>query len=169
MSALDPVIPHLKALHIGFLVVWIAGVLALPAMLARHDRAINPSDFIRIRNATHYAYVWVITPAAIVAIATGTALIFLRDVFTSWMFAKLICVAGLVALHAWVGHTIVAVAETEGQHEPAGALLPNLLTVCTVAAILIFVLAKPDLGDLPMPGWLLQPLRRDLPFDVPSP
>ena len=32
---LEPVIPHLKALHVALLAVWTAGLLALPRMLSR--------------------------------------------------------------------------------------------------------------------------------------
>lgn len=167
--SLEAIIPHLKALHAGFIAVWIAGLLALPAMLARHDRAIGQADFTRIRHATHYGYVWAVTPAAVLAVGSGTALIFLREVFAPWLFAKLVCVAALVAIHAWVGHTIVAVAETEGRHEPPEPLVPTLLLSAVVTAVLFLVLAKPELDELPLPGWLLQPLDRDLPFDVPSP
>jgi len=169
MSGLESIIPHLKALHVGFIAIWMAGLLALPAMLARHDRAIGQADFQRIRTATHYGYVWAITPVAALAIATGMALIFLRGVFVPWMFAKLVLVAMLVALHTWIGHTIIDVVETEGKHEPPRPLLPILVLCLVVAGILFLVLSKPDLTTLPMPDWLRQPLGRELPFDVPSP
>jgi len=168
VSWVEGLIPHVKALHLGFLAVWVAGLFALPRMLARHDRVIVQAEFAQIRRATHYGYVWVITPAAILAISTGSALIFMRDVFTVWIFAKLILVAGLVGVHAWVGHTIVAVAETEGQHEPPEPLVPTIAVLCLVIAILSLVLAKPELDELPMPSWLLTPLGRQLPFDIPS-
>jgi uncharacterized membrane protein len=169
MSALEGLIPHLKALHVSLVALWMAGLAALPAMLARHDPAIGQSDFTRIRQATHYGYVWLVTPMAVLAVASGTALIFLREVFTGWMFAKLVAVAGLVALHAWVGHTIIAVAETEGRHDPPGPAVPTLVLGTLVLAVLVLVLAKPELDEVPLPGWLLQPLGRELPFDVPSP
>ena len=165
MTALDPVIPHLKAVHIGFLAIWIAGLAALPAMLARHDRAIGQGDFARIRQATHYGYVWVVTPAAVLTVASGTTLIFLREVFVGWMFAKLIGVAGLVTVHAWVGHTIVAVAETEGRHEPPGPYLPTLILAVLVLGVLALVLAKPELDELPVPGWLETKTEIDIPFE----
>jgi uncharacterized membrane protein len=136
-------------------------------MLARHDPAIGQADFTRIRHATHYGYVWGITPAAVLAIASGATLIFLREVFTGWMFAKLVLVGGLVTVHAWVGHTVVKVAETEGRHEPPGPLVPTLALVAVVTGILFLVLAKPELGELPIPGWLLEPRGGQLPFDVP--
>lgn len=168
MSIAD-LIPHLKAVHISFLAIWMAGLAALPNMLARHDNAVARADFKRIREATHYGYVWAITPAAAIAVGSGMALIFLREVFTPWMFAKLVLVAGLVTLHAWVGHTIVNVAETEGKHEPPGPFLPTVVLCLLATGVLFLVLAKPDLGQLPVPEWLAQPLGRDLPFAVPNP
>ena len=168
MSWVEGVIPHIKALHLSFVAVWVAGLFALPRMLARHDRAIAQAEFAQIRRATHFGYVWVITPAAVLAIFTGLALIFMRDVFTVWIFAKLVLVTGLVAMHAWVGHTIIAVAETEGEHEPPEPLIPTMVVLGLVIAILCLVLSKPDLGEIAMPSWLLKPLGRQLPFDTPS-
>ena len=161
-------IPHLKALHLGFLALWTAGLFALPQMLARHDRSLLKSEFTQIRRATHYSYVWAVTPAAVLAIATGAALIFLREVFTVWLFAKLVLVTGLVAVHAWIGHTIITVAETDGRHEPPDALVPGLILVGLILGILVLVLAKPELEELPVPAWLQAPLGRSLPFDVPN-
>ncbi|OZA10358.1 MAG: hypothetical protein B7Y02_10850 [Rhodobacterales bacterium 17-64-5] len=173
MIWLDGLIPHVKALHLIFVSIWMAGLLALPRMLARHDRAIVQAQFAEIRRATHYGYVWVITPAAVLAIASGTVLIFLRDVFTVWLFGKFILIAGLVALHAWVGHTIIEVAETKGEHEPPEPLIPTILIACLFIGILVLVLAKPDLADpdfidAALPSWLLEPLGRQLPFDIPN-
>lgn len=165
---LDGLVPHLKALHLGFLSIWVAGLFALPRMLARHDRAVVQAEFAQIRRATHYGYVWIVTPAAVAAIASGTTLVFLRDVFTVWIFAKVVLVTGLVAMHAWIGHTIIEVAETAGRHEPPEPLVPTILIFGLVVGILVLVLAKPDLQAVPMPSWLMTPLGRHLPFDVPN-
>ena len=168
MTWADALVPHIKALHHGFLAFWVAGLIALPQMLARHDRAVVQGEFEQIRRATHFGYVWFITPAAILTIGSGGALIFMRDVFTVWIMAKLVLVTGLVAVHAWVGHTIIEVAETEGQHEPPEPMLSTVIIGGLVIGILSLVLAKPELDELPMPSWLLTPLGRQLPFDVPS-
>jgi protoporphyrinogen IX oxidase len=169
MTAFEQIIPHVKALHMGFVALWMAGLLALPAMLSRHDAAIRQADFERIRQATHYGYIWAVTPLAALAVGTGLALIFLREVFALWMFGKLVLVAALVTLHAWIGHTIVAIAETGGRREPPDALVPNLALCALVAGVLFLVLAKPRLVELPMPAWLTQPVGGNLPFDVPNP
>ncbi|MCB5177541.1 MULTISPECIES: CopD family protein [Microvirga] len=164
---LNPTIPYLKALHIAMLSLWCAGLFALPLMLARHDPAIGQADYARIRRATHFGYTFVITPAAVIAIASGTLLIFLREVFVLWMFAKLVFVALLVSFHAWVSYIIVAVAETEGSHTPPEPLVPTLLLMVPILAILTLVLAKPDLSRIPIPDWLEEPRGVQLPFDVP--
>jgi putative membrane protein len=164
---LEGAIPYLKALHIAALVLWCAGLFALPLLLARHDPAIGQADFTRIRLASHYGYTLVVTPAAVIAIAVGTLLIFLREVFVVWMFAKLVFVALLIGFHAWVGGTIVAVAETDGERQTPEPRGPLFLLLVPILAILFLVLAKPDLEEIPLPDWLTQPRGGHLPFDVP--
>lgn len=165
---LEPVIPHLKVLHVIALALWVGGLFGLPVMLARHDAAIGQADFTRIRLASHIGYVWVVTPAAVTAIVAGTWLIFLREVFVPWMFAKLVFVALLIGFHAWVGHHIVRVGETDGRHELPGPRLPLLILLVPVLAILVLVLLKPALDGIPLPGWLTEPRNRQLPVsDVP--
>jgi protoporphyrinogen IX oxidase len=167
MTALTALVPHLKALHLAMLLLWAAGLFALPLMLARHDPAIGQQDYTRIRHATHYAYTFFITPAAVLAIASGTALIFAREVFVTWMFAKLVFVAAMVTFHVWLGYVVVGVAEQEGTHRTPRPGLPLVLLLLSVLCILTLVLAKPELEEIPMPAWLTEPLGIQLPFDVP--
>jgi protoporphyrinogen IX oxidase len=138
-------------------------------MLSRHNAALGQAEFQRIRQATHYGYIWAVTPFAALAVATGLVLIYLREVFTVWMFGKLVLVAALVAVHAWIGHAIVAVAETEGRSQSPEALVPNLTLCVLVAGVLFLVLSKPTFAEFPMPVWLTQPVGGNLPFDVPNP
>ncbi len=168
MSWVWELVPHLKALHLAMLILWCAGLFALPLMLAWHDPAIGQSDYARMRRATHFAYTLCVTPAAVLAIASGTLLIFLREVFVTWMFAKLLAVAALVGFHVWVGYAVVAVAERRGVPQtPSRVALPLAVLVAVILVILTLVLAKPELGEIPMPGWLNEPRGQPLPFDVP--
>lgn len=164
---LDGAIPYLKGLHIAALVVWCAGLFAVTVMQARHDPALGQAEFTRMRLAFHYSYTWVVTPAALFAVAVGTLLMFLREVFVAWMFAKLVFVALLVGFHAWVGGTIVAVGETRGERQTPEPLLPVLILLTLVIAILVLVLAKPALEQVALPDWLTEPRGGQLPFDVP--
>ncbi|MEI4263720.1 CopD family protein [Roseovarius sp. D0-M9] len=162
-------IPHFKGLHIAALIFWCGGLAALPLMLSLHDKAASQADFTRIRHITHFSYVFAITPAALVAIGSGTALIFLREAYVPWLFAKLVFVALLVAFHAWIGGILTRVAESAGQHVPPKPVLPLILLLVPVLAILALVLGKPDLHGLPMPEWLTQTQDGQLPFAAPKP
>lgn len=154
----------LKSIHIAGLLVWCAGLLCLPALLARHRRARDEYEFAELRIVVRRLYVCAVTPAAVLAVAAGTALIFAREVYTGWMIAKLSLVGLLVALHAYEGHLLI---ET-GHGDPAPAPGRLWSTAMTgVAALLMtgiftIVLAKPDLRSDLLPAWLLEPRGRQL-------
>ena len=167
IEPLLPLIPHAKAVHVAMLCLWCAGLFALPLMLSRHDATLGQSDYARIRNATYYGYVLVVTPAGLLAIGSGIVLIFLRETFVLWFFAKMVFVAALVSFHVWVGYTLVAVGETGGRDDPPDPGWPIAILLVPIAAILTLVLAKPELGEIPVPAWLEEPLGVQLPFDVP--
>ncbi|MBO1077155.1 CopD family protein (plasmid) [Roseomonas marmotae] len=156
-------ITALKFLHIAALSVWCAGLIGLPLLLARHGPSDRQLDFSRRRLVTHNAYVRLITPAAVIAIAAGTALIFLRGVFVPWMFVKLVAVGVLVAIHAWLGHVTLQVGEQQGHYDaPAGGPLVAA-SLLAMTAILLLVLGKPPIGDWSVPAWLLEPRGQSLP------
>jgi hypothetical protein len=109
------------------------------------------------------------TPAAVIAIAAGTALLFAREVFEPWMLAKLTVVGAMVSLHAWQGVQVTRMGETGGQHPPPRAALPLLLALGLPALVLLLVLAKPMLEARQLPVWLTEPRYRGLPLgDVPA-
>ena len=157
-----------KSAHIAALLLWCGGLLALPLMLSRHDPAITPDDYRRIRRATHTTYAIVVTPAAVVAVVAGTWLIFLREVFVPWFYAKLVFVGLLAAAHAWVGHQVVQVAEKPDSHHVAPVIMTIAAAFLPMLTILFLVLGKPDLGGIGLPDWLLSPRNGQLPFDVPK-
>ncbi|HEY8213008.1 MAG TPA: CopD family protein [Methylocystis sp.] len=163
-----PLVPYFLAFHILTLSLWCAGLIALPLMLSRHDPAISQTDYARIRRYTHFAYTLGVTPAAVLAVVSGLALVFLRDAFTPWMFLKLVFVAALVLTHGWVGHTVTLMEETHGLHRPPHPALPAMATFIPIFAILFLVLDKPDLSEFRFPQWLSQPQGGQLPFLAPS-
>ncbi|PWB91338.1 hypothetical protein C5688_06215 [Methylocystis sp. MitZ-2018] len=168
MGPLAPLVPHFLAFHILTLALWCAGLIALPLMLSHHDPSLSQSDYVRIRRYTHFAYTLGVTPAAVLAVASGTALVFLRDAFTPWMFLKLVFVGALVLTHGWVGHTVTSMGETQGLHQPPHPVLQPVAAFIPILAILFLVLDKPDFSELRFPHWLSQPQGGQLPFLAPS-
>jgi putative membrane protein len=158
----------LKFFHIAALAVWCAGLIGMPLLLARHDPTDRQADFARTRLATHHAYVRIMTPAAVIAIALGTMLVFLRGVFVPWMFAKLALVGLLVLIHAWIGHVTLKLGEEEGGYQPPPASLLVGVSLLAMLAILFLVLGKPVLGEGLLPAWLLGTQGQPLPLrEVP--
>lgn len=168
MDWLVPLVPLMKAAHIVGLIIWVGGLLTLPMMLARHDPAVAAGDYRIIRQGSHLTYTLVVTPAAVAAVIAGAWLIFMREVFTPWMFAKLAMVAALVLAHVWIGHLVVRVGEAPETHSPPPTALPLLAVIAPAMIVLTLVLAKPDLAALTFPDWATQPMGRQLPVDVPS-
>ncbi len=158
-------ITALKALHIVALTVWCAGLFALPLMLTKHDPQQSQTAYARLRELSQFAYTVLLTPAAVIAIAAGTALIFVREVFEPWMFAKLSAVGLLVCLHSWQGALLIKMGETAGQHQPPHPMLMIVLASCVVAVALVLVLAKPTFSAAHFPDWLTVPRDRQLPVD----
>lgn len=163
-----PAVPLFKAVHIIGIVIWCGGLLALPMMLARHNATITVEDYRTVRHASHIAYTMCVTPAAVIAVVAGTWLIFMREAFTPWLYAKLAFVALLVIAHGWIGHAVAKIGEEPGQYTPPAAVFPIVAVMLPVLMILVFVLAKPTLEWIVFPEWLTSPRKAQLLFDVPS-
>lgn len=161
-------IPIFKVAHIAALVIWCGGLLVLPLMLARHVPALNAEEYRVVRRATHITYTLCVTPAAVIAVITGTWLIFLREAFVPWLFAKLVFVALLVVVHAWIGDHVAKVAEEPEDHRPPRPAFAVMAALFAMIAVLTLVLAKPALDWIVFPDWLLEPRGGQMPFDVPS-
>ena len=157
----------LKALHIGALVFWCAGLVGLPMMLAHHDPAMSQTDYARARRYTHFAYTMVITPAALLAVVSGTWLIFLREVYEPWLFAKLAIVVLLVTGHAWIGRVLTLIGESGGRRDPPATRWMLSALITPMLLILLLVLGKPAIEAEQLPDWLQRPQDSALPVAVP--
>jgi uncharacterized membrane protein len=161
-------IPIIKGVHIAALVIWCCGLLALPLMLGRHHPETTVDEYSQIRRATHITYTLCVTPAAVLTVIAGTWLIFLREAFVPWLFAKLAFVALLVVAHAWIGHILARGGEDPTHHQPPKAIYPVTAALLSMLVILTLVLAKPAFDWVVFPDWLLEPRGGHLPFDVPN-
>ena len=161
----------LKGLHIGALAIWCAGLIALPIVLqiyGRREEIRTQAGFSEFRLLVHALYTRIVTPAAVLAITLGTILIFVVELTTDWLMLKLVAVAGMVLVHAWLGHLSVQASEGRGSFMMPSPLLALPLALLFMAAVLYLVLAKPDLQPLidALPEALRQPQGRQLPSDL---
>ncbi len=160
-----------KALHIAALSLWCAGLLALPLVLQLYGRRAEvrtQAGFSEFRLLVHAAYTRIVTPAAVIAIAAGTVLIFAAELTDIWLVAKLVAVVGLVLVHVWLGHLSVEASAGRGSYEMPPALLAVPPALLCMGAVLYLVLAKPDLLPLveALPRVLTTPQGRSLPSDL---
>lgn len=135
--------PLLKLLHFTALFAWCGTLLYLPALIAANCRTAYSMERPGHPALNRTIFTLVATPAALVAIGSGTAL-FLRDgTFGIWLVAKLTAVAVMVICHALCGLLIL---QCERQPRPALTVACAALggvTFGMIAATLWLVLAKP--------------------------
>lgn len=149
----------LKMLHVAALAFWGGGLLALSGLVAREHRAgggaLGP---LWRHRASRFAYDVLISPAAVLAIGSGTALIFVTRPLEGWFFLKLAAVAGLVGAHMLMGHVIDRLDAPEPRPTRLlTAALPSA-TLFLICLVLGLVLLKPPIDAGLLPDWLLQPV-----------
>jgi protoporphyrinogen IX oxidase len=147
----------LKLLHVVSLAVWAGGLLLMPLLLGQRRAAGEGPPLNRLHAFTRFAYVTVISPAAFVAIGSGTALIFAREVYTAWFAVKLVLVGLLVALHVWIGLVVLSIFEENGGFARWRVGTSVVTLALVMSGILWAVLAKPELSLDLVPDVFHQP------------
>lgn len=137
--------PLLKLFHFVALICWCGALLYLPALIAAGTR-INDALFYRDHaHLTRMVFTLVATPAALLAIGSGTVL-FVRDgVFAPWLILKLSAVAGMVLCHALCGVLVLRIERSPERAIGRECLAIGVLITALIAAALWLVLAKPAL------------------------
>lgn len=125
------------------LICWCGALLYLPAMIAAGTRSSDELFYRDHAHLTRTVFNLLATPAALLAIGSGTALFLREAIFDPWLILKLSTVAGMVLCHALCGLLILRI---ERAAEPAlrrNCLLIGLLLSALIGATLWLVLAKP--------------------------
>lgn len=137
----------LKAFHLAALICWCGGLLYLPAVIAAaasRSPALEgegePGERLPRR-----LFVALVTPAALLAIVSGTLMFMLQGNVALWLGAKLAAVAGIVLSHAACGALILKIEREEGAARPCGRRCGALFAAAAgfMGAALWLVLAKP--------------------------
>lgn len=152
----------LKAAHIIFFCIWCAGLVFLPGLFGGRAHHPDHATLTRLWRFTWVGYRVVLSPAAVLAIATGTGLIFAYHVFVPWLFLKLLVVGAMVALHMYYGLVLAKLAEPEECYPRWRAVLLVAAANILILGVLVLVLAKPEIGTGFSPDWLQPGKGREL-------
>ncbi|MFU8817019.1 MAG: CopD family protein [Pseudomonadales bacterium] len=139
---MDLTLAWVKGIHISALVIWCAGLFYLPGLFASHCRKHEPQPFYRLRAITRVSYLGVTSPAAIIAVISGSALVWLADISGGWLPVKLTLVGMMAAYHALCGHVLFQLREEQG-YRPLTLLSLMLVPAALIPPVLWLVLAKP--------------------------
>lgn len=135
--------PLLKLLHLTTLICWCGALLYLPALIAAGTRHSDTLFYRDHAHLTRLVFTLVATPAALLAIGSGTAL-FLRDsIFDAWLIFKLTAVAGMVLCHALCGVLVLRIERSPERAVSHQCALIGATLVALIAITLWLVLAKP--------------------------
>jgi putative membrane protein len=137
----------LKFVHLAAIALWSAGLIALP-YLFRQRRMLGPgTELDRLHRMTRFVYVGMTSPAAFVAIGSGTALIFLQATFAEWFSIKMALVAAMVMLHVAAGLVLARVFLPNGRFGPLSHAMLSGAYIVVITAIICVALAKPHIDS----------------------
>lgn len=152
----------LKFVHLATIAIWSGGLIALPLLFwQRRGLELGP-DLDRLHRLTRFVYVAMASPAAVIAIGSGTALIFLQATFYEWFSLKMLLVVAMAMLHVVAGLILATLFTPDGRFGRFSYVALTSAYLVLVTAIIWVVLAKPDLDanqfatNLFAPGGLRQ-------------
>ena len=132
-----------KAFHIVFMVTWFAGLFYLPRLYVYHAMSADPASNERFRVMERKLYYGIMTPGAVLTIATGAALWLHYGIAGRWLHAKVALVAGLVVYHLWCGALLAAFRDDRNAHSHVWYRWFNEVPVLFLIAIVVLVVVKP--------------------------
>ncbi len=141
---MEALVPWIKFVHLSALLAWCAGLLALPSLFALYPVVSGRVDRRRVWAATRFTYVAIASPAAVVAVISGTALIHPTGSYGNWMLAKLTLVAAMVFFHCACGKFILMLQEKPRRWAPVVHRLLVVVPALLIPGVLWLVLAQPS-------------------------
>lgn len=160
----------IKVIHIAGVAVWGAGLISLPGLYVQRTHIVDPPALHRLHAMVRFLYVALMSPAAFLSVASGTALVFMRETFEPWFSLKLLLVGGLATIHILTGRVILRLFD-EGEVYPTWRFVAvTAATLLVIVLILFVVLAKPEI-PLEPPEFMREPgaLKRLLLAFIPFP
>ncbi|MGV3572695.1 MAG: CopD family protein [Ramlibacter sp.] len=139
-------LPWLKFVHLSALLAWCAALFALPTLLALYPQTAGGVERRRLRAATRFTYIAVASPAAVIAVVSGTALIHPTAAYGAWLLAKLTLVTAMVFFHAACGKVMLQQHDVRQRGGRRWQAWLALVPAAIVPIVLWLVLAQPRLA-----------------------
>jgi uncharacterized membrane protein len=133
----------LLLLHIVAVLCWCASLLYLPALIVSSASQQSTSVQQRLMDVVVMIYKLFTTPAALIAIISGTTLFLLEEIADSWLILKLTLVFFLVLCHAFSGWIILHNQQASYKKVILSCLFLGIGIVTLILAIIWVVLTKP--------------------------
>ena len=134
---------YLKAVHLLFIIAWMAGIFYLPRIFVHYVEGQGAGEDVRrlqvmARRLYHFTSIM-----AVIALATGTWLMLAYGFRGGWLHVKLLMVLLLIAYH--ISMRIYMKRMQRGAALPSSTALRwyNELPLIILAAILYLVVLKP--------------------------
>jgi len=137
----------LKFVHLAAIAIWSAGLVVLPVMFWQRRTLDLGAELDRLHRMTRFVYVEMASPAAFVAIASGTALIFLQSTFQEWFSTKMVLVGAMVMLHVVAGFVLGQLFLADGRFGRVSYVALSSGYIVLITAIIWIVLAKPHIDS----------------------
>jgi putative membrane protein len=132
-----------KAFHIVFMVTWFAGLFYLPRLFVYHAMAADATGSERFKVMERKLYYGIMTPGAVLTIASGLTLWLYYGISGGWLHAKLALVALLIAYHLWCGKLLKDFREDRNLRTHVWFRWFNEAPVVLLIAVVALVVVKP--------------------------
>lgn len=129
----------IKALHVFFMIAWMAGIFYLPRLFVYHAQTDNQGvkDQFKVMERRLWLFV---TPFALLTLLLGIALIYLYGMewfrASKWLHYKIMLVFGFYVYHGYLYTLVKAFAKDENKHS---ARFYRFLNEVPVIALLVIV------------------------------
>jgi putative membrane protein len=135
----------IKALHVFFMIAWMAGIFYLPRLFVYHAQTDNQSvrDQFKIMERRLW---WFVTPFAFLTLIFGLWLIFSYGLawfkISTWLHIKLLLVVALYGYHFYLFKLLKQFAADNNQHSSRFYRVLNEAPVLVLLAIVCLAIVK---------------------------
>tara|TARA_R110000868_G_scaffold53389_8_gene167681 strand:+ start:505 stop:933 length:429 start_codon:yes stop_codon:yes gene_type:complete len=135
----------IKALHLFFMVAWMAGIFYLPRLFVYHSQSDNQAvkDQFKIMERRLW---WFVTPFALLTLVFGVWLIVAYGAnwfkAAHWLHIKLLLVLAIYIYHFYLYHLVKQFARDANQHSSRFYRILNEAPVLVLLAIIILAVVK---------------------------